>query len=184
MKILAIDTSSDKITLALNVDGKNYYYSGNDVCKKHNSVLLEKIDRLLSDNNIKISEIDVFGVVVGPGSFTGIRIGVATANALAMSGNKKIVEITSLEQFDDGTNKLVLLDCKHDNYYVGKFVKGGKEYLALSKSEIEEIDLPKVYLIEPVPENILKKCLEKIANNDFSVRAKPFYLKQSSAERA
>ena len=91
MNILAIDTSTDKITLGLAIGEKKAYYIGEKGCKRHNSALLECVDALLSSNGVTVGDIDVFGVVRGPGSFTGIRIGVATVNALAMGVGAKIV---------------------------------------------------------------------------------------------
>lgn len=181
MNILCIDTSSDNIALALK-SGNNepQYFIGSDDKKKHNSVLLTYIESFLQQNFLDIDDIDIFGVVVGPGSFTGIRVGVATANALALGGDKKIVQITSLEQLAD--NNMVLLDCKHDNFYCGIFVNDKTEYKALTKAQIEEYKLNICYLEGVYPEKMLSKCLEKV-DNDFVTQAKPFYLKASSAER-
>ena len=89
MNILCIDTSADSIALALLLEGDSpQYFVGADDKKKHNSVLLGYIEEFLAKNNTFIQQIDVFGVVVGPGSFTGIRVGVATVNALALRGKK------------------------------------------------------------------------------------------------
>ncbi len=183
MNILCIDTSADNIALAINLNGKvPQFFVGSDDKKKHNSVLLGYIDRLLRKNNVDIKDIDVFGVVVGPGSFTGIRVGVATVNAFAMANDKKIVEITSLEQLSDNNN-MVLLDCKHDNYYCGIFNKEDTVYLALTKSEIDDYNIEKRLLEGVYPELMLKKCLEKADKGLYVIKAKPFYLKASSAER-
>lgn len=182
MNILCMDTSADNIALALkvnNCDAK--YFVGNDDKKKHNGVLLQYIDDFLQQNDIRINDIDTFGVVVGPGSFTGIRVGVATVNALALGGSKKIVQITSLEQL--ANNNMVLLDCKHDNFYCGIFTNNKQEYKALTKAEVAEYDIEKTYLNGVYPLEMLAKCLEKANNGDFVVQAKPFYLKASSAER-
>ena len=182
LRLLAIDTSTESIILALYNCGDKKYFVGKDNAKMHNQVLLTNINDFLYNQGLSINDIDVFGIVSGPGSFTGIRIGVATVNALALALNKKTVEITSLEQLDDGTQKIVLIDCKHDNYYAGIF--GEKtQYLALSKDELNEYDLPKHYLTKSIPEKVLDKCLQKVQRNEFTTQSKPFYMKKSSAER-
>ena len=112
LRLLAIDTSTESIILALYNCGDKKYFVGKDNAKMHNQVLLTNINDFLYNQGLSINDIDVFGIVSGPGSFTGIRIGVATVNALALALNKKTVEITSLEQLDDGTQKIVLIDCK------------------------------------------------------------------------
>lgn len=182
MKLLAIDTTTEKIIIGLYNDGEKAYFVGENGSKRHNSELLTNINDILNQNGINVKNIDAFGVVVGPGSFTGIRIGVATINALAFATQKPIVEITSLEQNDDGSNKMVLLDCKHNNYYAGIF---GKEiqYLALNGNEVERYDIKKEYLTETSAYKVLDKCIEKAENSQYVERAKPFYLKKSSAER-
>lgn len=181
MNILCIDTSADSIALALLLEGDSpQYFVGADDKKKHNSVLLGYIEEFLAKNNTFIQQIDVFGVVVGPGSFTGIRVGVATVNALALRG-KKIVQITSLEQL--ANDNLVALDCKHDNYYAGIFTENQAKYLSLTKEELLNYGLEIAYLSGVYPQKMLEKCLEKVKNNDFVTQAKPFYLKASSAER-
>ena len=98
MKILAVDTAWDSMVVALSVDGKIYSETSLDGAKKHNSLILPMIDRLLDKAGIKISEVDNFAAVVGPGSFTGIRIGVSTVNALAFACNKNSVAINALEE--------------------------------------------------------------------------------------
>ncbi len=183
MNILCVDTSAENIALALQIKGKEpKYFVGCDDKKKHNSVLLNYIEKLLCESGVKIEDIDVLGVVSGPGSFTGIRVGVATVNAFALANDKKIVEITSLEQLSNGNN-MVLLDCKHNNYYCGIFDKGSIEYLALTKSQTEAYSLEKCFLEGVYPKLMLKKCLEKANESLFVAQARPFYLKASSAER-
>lgn len=183
MNILAIDTSTDKIVLALRKGDANFFYVGEEGCKKHNAILLENVDSLLEQGNVQLKDIDVFCAVVGPGSFTGIRIGVATINAFAMSTGGKIVEVTSLEQNDNGNDKLILLDCKHGNYYALKIVNGEKEYLETNEEEVKSINLPKEYVIYSSPEKIVEQCVKKVKAGAFVSQAKPFYLKKSSAER-
>lgn len=185
MNLLAIDTSTDRITLGLSVGEKKDFFIGDKGCKRHNSTLLSAIDELLDRNKITVRDIDVIGVVCGPGSFTGIRIGVSTANALAMATQAKIVEITSLEQLFDGKSKIILLDCGHDSFYSATFSAESGEvfYQEISVKQVDECNFEKVYLTESDPEKILKKCIEKAQNAEFVSQAKPFYMKKSSAER-
>ena len=181
MKLLAIDTSTDRIVLGLFKDGEKISFIGQDGSKKHNSVLLTYVDALLKENGLTCHDIDVYGVVVGPGSFTGIRIGVATVNAIAFACKKKIVAITSLEQLDDGEEKTVLLDCKHGNYYAATF---GKETHYFETNLTGLTGNGKIeYLTQSDPIRILDKCIEKSLKKDYTTQAKPFYMKKSSAER-
>ncbi len=182
MRLLAIDTTTEKIIIGLYNEGERRFFVGEKGSKRHNSALLTHIDNILSENGLCINDVDVFGVVSGPGSFTGIRIGVATINALAFAMKKPIVEITSLEQNDDGSKKMVLLDCRHNNYYAGIFGEQ-TQYLALNSEEVNKYDIKKEYLIDSDEGKILDKCIKKANELVFVDRARPFYLKKSSAER-
>ncbi len=65
--------------------------------RSHSEQLLPTVDSLLKKNNISLSDIDFFAVTVGPGSFTGIRIGLATIKAFALVHRKKVVGLSTLE---------------------------------------------------------------------------------------
>lgn len=97
MKILAADTSSFAASAAIAEDGiiLGEYVIRNKL--KHSQNLMPMIERLFSDLDMDISDIDVFAVTVGPGSFTGLRIGISTIRAFAQAGQKPVVGISTLE---------------------------------------------------------------------------------------
>lgn len=185
MILLAIDTTAESIILALKKDDKEDFFVSEKGAKKHNSVLLRHIDAFLAKNGLTIRDLDYFGVVVGPGSFTGIRVGVATVNAFAFATGKKIVEATSLEipYCEKDGKTMVTLDCKHANFYCGIFEEGKSEYLALTEEEVASYDCLKIRAEEATPSDLLRCCVEKAKKGEFCTQAKPFYLKKSSAER-
>lgn len=183
MNLLAMDTTSEYIVLALKKEETEEIFISEKGCKKHNSALLSHVDVLLKKHGLTLSDIDVFGVAVGPGSFTGIRVGVATVNAFSLALGKKTVEVTTLELPVKEDNVMTLLDCKHGNYYCGIFVDGEAEYKALNSEETEEYNFKKIYMEGVFGEELLRKCVEKAERGEFTVQAKPFYLKKSSAER-
>lgn len=181
MKILAIDTSASAIGIGI-YDGAYHTKITTPDPKSHNKTLLAEIDDFCQELGTSVQDMDYYGVVVGPGSFTGIRIGVATVNAFAMATKKKVVEMTSLEVLAGDSDKMVLLDCKHNNYYVGFFLGESVQYKCMKKEETEAVDLIKVYVEDTYPEKMLKTALEKIERGETVNRAKPFYIKSSSAE--
>ncbi|NLL55775.1 MAG: tRNA (adenosine(37)-N6)-threonylcarbamoyltransferase complex dimerization subunit type 1 TsaB [Clostridiales bacterium] len=183
MNVLCVDTSGDKIALALAKGDERYTFISAENSKKHNSLLLSYIDNMLIEHALKLSDIDYFGVNVGPGSFTGIRVGVATVNAFALALQKNVVEVTSLEQLFDGDDALSMLDCKHGNYYCALKRNNEISYLALNEKEITDYTEKKLELTKPLPNKLLEKTLEKIKAKQFVKQAKPFYLKKTSAER-
>lgn len=97
MKILAIDTSTNVASCAIMDDEKLLgEFTVNDNIT-HSQKILPLISNTLSRCKIDISEIDVFAVADGPGSYTGLRIGVATINGLAQATHKQVVGVSSLQ---------------------------------------------------------------------------------------
>ena len=127
MKILAIETSSKVCSVALSEDNKLIKEEILEDENTHSVKLMPLIDKLLKDTNTKIENIDMFAVDKGPGSFTGIRIGIATIKAFMDVTNKKGLGITSLECLaynvqEDGII-CSLIDAKNENVYFGLFEK-------------------------------------------------------------
>lgn len=99
-RIISIDTSDNKkINIGLEVNGVKSNLS-QEVAILKSEAALPLIDKVLKDNNLKIEEIDEIKVNTGPGSYTGIRVGVAIANALGFVlkipiNGKKIGELVT-----------------------------------------------------------------------------------------
>lgn len=95
MKILAIDTATEACSAALQVDDK-CYLEYQVAPQQHSQLLLSMVEKLLSEAELSVSELDglVFGR--GPGSFTGVRIATGMAQGLAMSANLPAVGVSSL----------------------------------------------------------------------------------------
>lgn len=124
MKYLAIDTSGDLVVILF--DGEKYYTEYLKGCNtKHSLTLMPYVEQCLINSGLKLEDLDFLSVVTGPGSFTGIRIGIATIKALAFATGKKIMPLTSFQVLaytDNAPDKACLLvDANHDNYYVGIF---------------------------------------------------------------
>ena len=136
MKILAIDTTSKICSTAILEDEKIIDENTINNGLTHSENLMPLIVELLERNNIKLSEINLISVCVGPGSFTGIRIGIATIKPMAEVYNIPIASVTSLECLA-ATNKadtiISLIDARNDQVYAGIFdenVKLKEEYMA------------------------------------------------------
>ena len=84
MKILAVDTSSKICSVAILEDDKIIDEINLDNGRTHSENLMPIVAEILKKNNITLSEINLIGCVVGPGSFTGIRIGVSSIKAIAI----------------------------------------------------------------------------------------------------
>ena len=183
MKALIIDTTWERAVLAL-VDGERVYkYIGEAGARRHSPTVLAEADRIFGEAGIAPRDLDAVGAVVGPGSFTGIRIGVATANAMAKATGAKLVEITELEAMIEGeTEALALIDCKHDNYYALKRAGGKEEYFSANIADIDEPELKKVFFEGAITDKLVSAFIRKYTAGEFVEEARPFYIKKSSAE--
>ena len=97
MKILGIDSSAETVAFSLIEDRTILASFCGNMKKTHSNTLLPTIEYLLSYAGITASDIDLFAVSVGPGSFTGIRIGVATVKGLSFGANKPICPVSTME---------------------------------------------------------------------------------------
>ena len=97
MRILAIESSAKASSVALVEDGRLIAQSMQHAGLTHSKTLLPMTHSLLDSLGMTIQDIDKIAVAHGPGSFTGIRIGVATAKGLAMGADKPLVGVSTLE---------------------------------------------------------------------------------------
>ena len=97
MKILALETSAVTASVAVTEDDKLLAQSFQNSGLTHSATLMPMVADLLKNTGMKMEDIDVIAVAVGPGSFTGIRIGVAAAKGLAWPGDKPCAPCSTLE---------------------------------------------------------------------------------------
>lgn len=132
MIILALDSTAKAAAVAL-LDGetllaKDMHDDGNT----HSSTLLPMVERLLAEQHLTADDIDLFCASVGPGSFTGVRIGAATVKGIAFGKNKPCVPVSALHALAynlRGINGIVcpLMDARRGQFYTALFrIKDGK----------------------------------------------------------
>lgn len=137
MKILAIDTTSKICSVALLEDENVLDEINLDSGLTHSENLMPLVKEILEKNKIELKDINLIGVDVGPGSFTGIRIGVASVKAMAEVWSISVASITSLETLArnvETQNTIVsLIDARNNQVYMGIFDNNYnkiEEYLA------------------------------------------------------
>lgn len=144
MKILSIDTASDLCTVAV-LENKNCIKEiiVNDA-RNHSEKIMPVIEQALKETNLNLNAINLFVCDKGPGSFTGIRIGVGTVLAFQDSLNIPCVGISSLEAlaYNIKQNGLIcsLIDAKNNNVYIGIFKLENNEYSQLGNLEFKTIE--------------------------------------------
>jgi tRNA threonylcarbamoyladenosine biosynthesis protein TsaB len=124
--VLAADTSLSILSVALVNDGALIGAMALEGKGSRNEKLLPAIDWLLTENGIDRRAVDLFAVTRGPGSFTGVRIGLATIQGLALALRKPVCAMSTHEAVAHGTSgrAMVYDDAGRAEYYVSLFVDG------------------------------------------------------------
>lgn len=181
MKILSIDTSSPICAVAILEDNKLIKEISQNNGLTHSEKLMPIIEQILTDTNLKLKDIDLLVCDKGPGSFTGIRIGVATVKAFADSLNIPSIGISSLEAlcYNINENGVIcsLIDAKNDNSYWGVFENIDGNYslhhnfsadnISIILNELKKIKSPITFVGDGA--NVYKdKILEVLPNSNFA----------------
>ena len=97
MYLLAVDTATEVCGVSLLSDGKIAAQLSLSRGNTHAKALLPAVDWLLRQNNLAVGQVDLFVVTQGPGSFTGLRIGISTTKGLATANKKPLIGVSSLK---------------------------------------------------------------------------------------
>ena len=127
MNILGIDTSSEVAAVAVMNEEKLIAEYILNYKKTHSKNLMPMIDQVLKSCDMKMDDIDLIGVCTGPGSFTGLRIGVATAKAMAHVKDMPLVSVDTLSAlaFNMSTSKgyiVPILDAQRGQVYSASYL--------------------------------------------------------------
>lgn len=180
MKILAVDSSGLVASVAVVEDDNLLAEYTMNYKKTHSQTLLPMLNEVKNMIDLDLDSLDAIAVASGPGSFTGLRIGSATAKGLGLALNKPIVEVPTLEGLAYnlcGTNHLVcpLMDARRNQVYTGVYgfeavgdswrMVTVKEQCAEDVTEVlaalNELGQPVIFLGDGVPvykEQIEEKC--------------------------
>ena len=144
MKILAVDTSSKLCSVAILEDTNLIKKLELDNGLTHSETLMPLIKQLLNECELSLNNVDLLVSDIGPGSFTGIRIGVSTCKAFSDSLNIPCVGVSSLEVLaynikDDGII-CSTIDCKNSNCYFALYQLNNGVYSVLEEPCAKSVD--------------------------------------------
>ena len=97
MKLLVCDTSNSNCSAGVFEDGKEICYELSFETKTHSETFMPLVHSVMAKAGVKHEDLDGYAVTVGPGSFTGIRIGVAAVKGMALAAGKKCIAVSSTE---------------------------------------------------------------------------------------
>lgn len=164
---LIIDTSSKKMKLLL-IDGEKTY-SGTEFESNHSEHLLKEIENILLTSGKTLEDVSLVSLVIGPGSFTGIRLSVSTAKALSeVFPNIKFITINKLDLIN---SKLYKTNIKN-NYLVAIYCTSNKSYVLSKISNVVEyktmLNSDLLTLVER--NNATIYCFDSLLNNGLNCK--------------
>lgn len=197
MILLAVDTSAQVATAALFRDGSLLARREADASRKHAETVLPMIDQLLEESGVLLSSVELFAVDIGPGSFTGVRIGVSLINAMAFALGKKVVAIDALRALYEASGEpekpvCAMIDARNGNAYAALY-QAGEERIAPCAVETEaflsRVPADAVFVGDLAAEERTIPCATYVGFaalkrlSTASKEAEPLYLRPSQAER-
>ena len=180
--ILFIDTNTELITIALKTKD-NLFIKTKESEYSHSIYTMPMIEELFKENNLNVKDLDEIIVVNGPGSFTGIRIGLSIAKTIAYALNLKIHTISSLKAYlissDINEEKMAVIE-DNKGYYVCAFDKNNntiveETYLKENPYQYKEVD----YRLDI--NKIIEYCNKLESENPHHIKAN--YIKKIEVEK-
>jgi tRNA threonylcarbamoyladenosine biosynthesis protein TsaB len=147
MRILAIDCALDACAAAVFDSDLGAIIASQTriMLRGHAEALMPLIARVMDEAEVEFNELDRIAVTVGPGSFTGLRVGISAARGIALAARKPAIGLTTLAGLaaphiaeDDTTLVLAAIDARHDQVYMQVFGPGGRTLLAPRVAPVRE----------------------------------------------
>jgi len=145
LKILALDTSSQAASCAIIRDGVLTGEFFANVGLTHSQTAMPMVEKLLAQTNTTLAEIDLFAVSTGPGSFTGLRIGVACVKGMALAGDKPCAGVSTLLALAAGVSVFAgyicpVMDARREQIYTALFESADGQLGRLRQDEALSLD--------------------------------------------
>lgn len=148
MLVLAIDTALDACAAAVLDTDTNWLIMQESLpmARGHAEALMPLLQRVMKASGIAFAALDRIAVTTGPGSFTGLRVGLSAARGIALAANKPVVGVTTLSAFaaplvgENGSNAVLsVIDARHDQAYYQLVTGSGGTLVRPRLAPIEEV---------------------------------------------
>lgn len=191
MKILALETSAKAVSAAITEDGKVLASGYQDTGLTHSRTLMPIVEHLFQNTGLAVSQIDAVAVAAGPGSFTGIRIGVSAAKGLAFAADKPAVGVSTLAAmarnvaFADGL-VICAMDARRSQIYNALFAAEGGALTRLTPDRAIALEeLAEELRSDPRPKTVVgdggRLCAEFLEKAGIACRLAPPHLVMQNA---
>jgi tRNA threonylcarbamoyl adenosine modification protein YeaZ len=147
MRVLAIDTALEACSAAVLDLARGGVVASETVpmARGHAEAIMPMIARVMDAAETEFADLDRIAVTTGPGSFTGLRVGIAAARGIALTSGKPAIGLSTLSAFaapliaeDDSTNVVSAIDARHEHVYLQIFGTAGKTIITPRISSLRE----------------------------------------------
>lgn len=191
MKILALETSAKAVSAAVSEDGKILASGYQDTGLTHSRTLMPIVEHLFRNTGLTLQDMDAVAVSAGPGSFTGIRIGVSAAKGLAFAADKPAVGVSTLAAmarnvaFCDGL-VVCAMDARRNQIYNALFLAQDGHLTRLTEDRAVALaDLAEELRDDPRPKTVVgdgaQLCAEALDGAGIACRLAPPHLIMQNA---
>lgn len=181
MKILAFSTVESFLSVSF-FDGKNLFQNIINQSGQQAELLIFELEKILNQHQIWYQDLDLIATVNGPGSFTGVRVGLVTARILKLATSKPLITLNSCEviaskyRYYNG-RILVLLDAKMGEFFLGEFIIKNQKVVQLAQpsliglEQLSEIPSKEKFLLCGSGKKIVSELLKKpgLSTSNFEV---------------
>ena len=181
MNILSLDCAVTRISLAVKTDSK-FISETYDIGMRQSEILVPVIDEVLSKAELKPSELNASVLTIGPGSFTGLRLGISALKAIELAYGVPVYGVSSLEAYAYAYKNLELpliscIDANKDKFYC-RITDGEKTVLEDGDWEVEKIvdaakDFDKALVCGPDASKLAEKLDTTLPQKKYLLPASP-----------
>ena len=146
MKILGIETALGFLEVALLDESRGLSPQTLSDNALYSENVMKLLRTLLADSNVRVEDLDGIAVSIGPGSFTGLRIGLSVAKGLSVSANRRLVAVSTLDALaasaieggviEDGCEFLAVIDAKRGEYYCASYVNDHRNLVRTTEPQV------------------------------------------------
>lgn len=184
MKVLLIDTTTRDLIIAVVTENQILDGSIYNLGTQHSEKLCLAVEQFLAKHNLALSNMDAFACSIGPGSFTGIRIGVATIKGYNLALGKKYIELNTLQAIalsaNCGAKGSVIIDAGN-GYYFADYTNNTPPCL-IAYDDIRAQNAGTAKLASQYLDGLVELCRSKYSAGNFDDNLSPLYIRKSQAE--
>ncbi len=181
MRVLAIDTALAACSAAV-LDTENAGIVGSEsrpMVRGHAEALVPLIGRVMAQTKLSFADLSRVVVTTGPGSFTGLRVGISAARGIALAAERPALGVSTLSAFaaphlaeDDTVPVVVAIDARHDHVYLQVFGPGGRVLIAPRLAALSEA----VRAVSETPCRIVGSAAQAVADRMTAEAAAPLLI--------